>query len=134
VCICVCMYIYSDIYTAAHCNTMQTHCNGMRTHCKDVDWCAMHTTLHYASNTLQHSVTHCNTLQHTATTLTDVQYARHDIILSTHCNTLQHTATYFERRGLTCNTYDTKSYHQPSAARCNTLQHSATHCNTLHRR
>jgi len=64
-----------------------------------------------ASNTLQHTVTHCTTLQHTAT----------------HCNTLHHTAPH-------CNTTYEKVMSQVQRMRTRqaTLQHTATHCTTLH--
>ena len=50
------------------------------------------TTSNTASDTLQHTATHCNTLQRTAT----------------HCNTLQHTATHCNNTSTDSPTYDLK--------------------------
>ena len=72
-----------------------------------------------ATDTIQHSATHCNTLQtlqHTA------RHTRHcNTHYTPHCDTLQHTSDTATH----CNTHNTSHCNTHNTTHCNTLQHTS---------
>ena len=88
-----------------------------------------------ATDTLQHTATHCNTPQQTNTSIHSSNMHTDTLQrTATHCNTLRHTAT-------SCNKPDTSIHSsnmhtdtlQCTSTHCDALQRIATHCHTLQR-
>jgi len=96
--------------------------------------CASDTLQHTAThcNIPQHITTHCGILQHTAT------YCTHGWQIGAHCNTMQHTSTHCNTpvkycwRATGSSSSGARVTLQQPATHYNTLQHNAAHCIALH--